>query len=128
MDHDGAGPSRVPPYPPYPFDPAAFPMIPPPPQGMRFPPPPIPSLPEDLKMDEHGNVDWHLAWVNELQQLQNVTAEQEKAGIDQEWYRMMLFRIRSAMLLPPLPPGDHLAGPPPMQPLQGEVSPDGQHA
>jgi len=99
-----------------------------PPQGMRFPPPPLPTLPEDLEVDENGNLDWHLAWVKELQQLQNVTAEQEKQGIDQEWFRIMLFRIRSAMMVPPLPPGDHLAGPPP--PLQpppnpGEVSPEG---
>ncbi|TFY83936.1 hypothetical protein EWM64_g50 [Hericium alpestre] len=123
LDPNAAGPSKIPYPPPYPFDPT-FPMMPPP-QGIRFPPPPMPTLPEDLQVDEQGNVDWHLAWIKELQQLQNLTTEQQKAGADQEWYRMMLFRVRSAMMVPALPPGE-LGGPPPPMPTPnpGDVSPE----
>ncbi|TFY72117.1 hypothetical protein EVG20_g915 [Dentipellis fragilis] len=122
MGPDGAGPSKLPYPPPYPFDPA-FPMMP---QGIRFAPPPLPTLPEDLEVDENGNVDWHLAWIKELQTLHNMTEEQEKGGMDQEWYRQMLFRVRSVMLLPALPPGELAGPPPPMPPADpGEVPPEG---
>ncbi|KAI0053028.1 hypothetical protein FA95DRAFT_1469602, partial [Auriscalpium vulgare] len=108
-----AGPYPMPPFPPYvfvpEFDPSAFPMLPP--HAIRFPPPLIPPL-HDLQMDEHGNVDWHLAWVKELAQLQELTQEQEKAGADQEWFRQMLFKVRASMMLPTLQPGDHMAPPP----------------
>lgn len=72
------------------------------PPGMRFPPDgPIPlAQGEDLPMDEHGNIDWHVAWLKELGHLQAVTQEQEKAQAEQDWYRMMLFRIRTAMMAP----------------------------
>ncbi|PFH52637.1 hypothetical protein AMATHDRAFT_56694 [Amanita thiersii Skay4041] len=117
MNPDEAGPSRQqqqqavpypPPYPPppgmpYSFDPN-FHMI----AGMRFPPPlpgPMPISPdENFELDEHGNVNWRLAWLKEIGHLQQITAEQEKAGVDQEWYRMMLFRVRSALMPPPPPP------------------------
>ncbi|KAF8665691.1 hypothetical protein AX16_000144 [Volvariella volvacea WC 439] len=106
-----------PPFPP-PFDPN-FPMM----ASMRFPPPmPMPISPEEgFETDEHGNVDWRLAWHKELGHLQQVTADQEKAGVDPEWYRMMLFRVRAALMPPPpmnpevmhgIPP-PHLAPPPP---------------
>lgn len=89
-------------------------MMPPPPHSIRFMPPPLNLHLEDLDMDEHGNVDWHMAWINEIQQLQHITAEQEKAGADQEWFRMMFFRVRSAMMVPPpFPPGDPAMAPPP---------------
>jgi len=84
------------------FDPN-FAMMP----GMRYPPPiaghmpPVPiSADEGLEVDEHGNVNWRLAWLKEIGHLQQITAEQEKANIDPEWYRMMLFRVRTALMPP----------------------------
>ena len=89
------------------FDPN-FPMMPP---GMRFPPPipgPIPPVPispdEGLEVDEHGNVNWRMAWLKEIGHLQQITAEQEKAGVDPEWYRMMLLRVRGALMPPHMNP------------------------
>lgn len=110
------------------FDPAAFAMMGPPP-GMRFPVPPPPHVPlEEFEMDEHGNVDWHLAWVKELAALQQLTTDQEKAGVDPEWYRQMLFRVRAALIMA-LPP-DHMSAAPPPPPLEqptdgGEIARDG---
>lgn len=49
-------------------------------------------------MDEHGNVNWRTAWLNELAKLQHITAEQDKLNAEPEWYREMLFRVRTAML------------------------------
>lgn len=98
-----AGPA-YPPYPPYSpltFDPN-FPMM-----SMRFPPVPgpVPIAPdESFEVDEQGNINWQLAWMKEIGHLQQVTAEQEKAGADQEWYRMMLFRVRTALMPPPINP------------------------
>ena len=67
---------------------------------MRYPPPiprlipgPIPLSPDE-NQEVRGNIDWHLAWVKEIGHLQQITDEQEKAGANPEWYRMMLFRIR----------------------------------
>jgi len=130
MDPNDPGPSRPGPYPPPypPFDPAAFAMIGPPP-GMRFPVPPPPHVPmEEFRLDEHGHVDWHLAWVKELENLQQLTTDQEKAGIDQEWYRQMLFRVRASLMMA-LPP-DHMGGAPPPPPLEqatdgSEIARDG---
>ncbi|TCD70836.1 hypothetical protein EIP91_001526 [Steccherinum ochraceum] len=86
-------PQQQQPYPPYPppFDPTFGMMAP----GMRFVQPPFFSA-EELEADEHGNVDWNLAWRKELNSLQQLTEEQEKAGADPEWYRMMLFRLRES--------------------------------
>lgn len=71
--------------------------------GMRFvaPPAAIP-LPADgdIEVDENGNVDWRATWLKELAHLQQVTSEQDKAQVDQEWYRMMLFRVRGALMAP----------------------------
>ena len=101
-------------YSPLTFDPN-FPMMP----GMRFPPTmagPIPISPDEgLEMDEHGNVNWRLAWLKEIGHLQQVTAEQEKAGVDPEWYRMMLFRVRTALMPPPINPEVMHGMPPHMQ-------------
>ncbi|KAG6911747.1 hypothetical protein DXG01_007997 [Tephrocybe rancida] len=101
MHPDEAGPSRQVPYPPpYPFDPNF--------QMMRFAPPVPPPLPinieEGIELDENGQVNWRLAWLKEIGHLQQVTAEQEKAGVDPEWYRMMLFRVRGALMPPPMNP------------------------
>jgi forkhead box protein J2/3 len=147
MHPDEAGPSRQqvpypPPYPPFvwsyfskvklsneifSFNPN-FPMMAPDP---RFPPPIPGVLPispdEGFELDEHGNVNWRLAWLKELGHLQQITAEQEKAGVDPEWYRMMLFRVRSALMPPPpmnpevmhgMPPPPHMQPPPPQDMAQ----------
>ena len=111
------------------FDPN-FPMI----TGMRYPPPipgPIPLSPdESLELDEHGNVNWRLAWVKEIGHLQQITEEQEKAGADPEWYRMMLFRVRNALMPPPMNPEVmHAMAAPHMQPPQptgGDMPPQQQ--
>jgi len=97
---DQAGSSRQAPYPPpYPqFDPH-FMM----PGAMRFPPPPAPMpVPADseVEVDENGHVDWRATWLKELARLQQVTADQDKAQVDPEWYRMMLFRVRGALMAP----------------------------
>ncbi|KAI0081673.1 hypothetical protein K474DRAFT_1587259 [Panus rudis PR-1116 ss-1] len=140
MDPNAPGPSRGPTYPaPYPsFDPT-FSMMPPPPapDGMRFGPPMGLFAPDEaLPADEHGNINWHAAWRKELSGLQQITEEQEKAGADQEWFRIMLFRVRGAMMAPmnpadpgvvhgvpggpPPPPPPHHGMPPP-QPNPAEV-------
>lgn len=95
-----------------------FPMLAPDP---RFPPPIPGVLPispdEGFEVDEHGNVNWRMAWVKELGHLRQITTEQEKAGVDPEWYRMMLFRVRSALMPPPMNPEVMHGMPPPhMQP------------
>jgi len=56
---------------------------------------PQPTAPE---VDEHGNVNWRTAWLNELAKLQHITAEQDKLQAEPEWYREMLFRVRTAMM------------------------------
>ncbi|KAJ3867097.1 MAG: hypothetical protein NXY57DRAFT_995128 [Lentinula lateritia] len=121
---DTADPNRpqFTPYPPPPFDPH-FPMM-----SMRFPV--VGAMPmspdESFDVDENGNVDWRLAWLKEIGHLQQVTAEQEKAGADPEWYRMMLVRVRTA-LMPPMmnPEAMHMA---PMVPPNGTVDPSQQSA
>ncbi|KAG6833808.1 hypothetical protein H0H87_011742 [Tephrocybe sp. NHM501043] len=113
MHQEEAGPSRQVPYPPpHLFDPN-FPMM----GGMRFPPvPPMPiNMDEGLAVDENGQVDWRLAWLKEIGHLQQVTDEQEKAGVDPDWYRMMLFRVRGALMPPPMNP-ELLHGIPPHMP------------
>jgi forkhead box protein J2/3 len=116
---DPAGPSRPypPPYPP--FDPN-FPIMA---GGMRFPPAaPMPLPPdEDIEVDEHGNVDWRSTWLKELAHLQQITEEQDKAQVDPEWYRMMLFRVRSALMTPLNPEAVvHVPGGMPNPPNPGE--------
>lgn len=71
---------------------------------------------ESLETDEHGNINWHSAWRKELANLIEATEAQEKSGLDQEWFRIMLFRVRSALMAPPMTPGDgvvHVQGAPP---------------
>ncbi|TFK27021.1 hypothetical protein FA15DRAFT_666756 [Coprinopsis marcescibilis] len=115
-------PGQYPPaYPPgLPFDPN-FPMM-----GMRFPPMPGPvpiSPDESFEVDEHGNINWRMAWLKEIGHLQQVTQEQEKAGADQEWYRMMLFRVRTALMPPPINPEMMHGMVPQIQPPTGEIPP-----
>jgi forkhead box protein J2/3 len=85
------------------------------PGGMRFPPhvPPYALGPEErLQLDDSGNVSWRLQWMKELEHLQQLTEEQDKDGASEDWYRIMFFRVRSALL----PDG---AIPPQMLPPQG---------
>lgn len=66
-------------------------------------------------MDEHGNIDWRMTWHKELADLQQHTAEQDKANANQEWYRIMFARLRSGLMMPyepsmvavPAPPAPH---------------------
>ncbi|KAI6097417.1 hypothetical protein EDD16DRAFT_1668392 [Pisolithus croceorrhizus] len=90
------------------FDPN-FGMLPPPPPGGFAPAVPI----DNLEVDENGNLSWHLSWLKEL-----------------KWYRMMLLRVRSALMPPaypegmhPPPPGMHPPPPNPdmQQPMQQSV-------
>ncbi|KAJ7047643.1 hypothetical protein C8F04DRAFT_1022538 [Mycena alexandri] len=108
---DESGAPRPPP--PFPFNPN-FPMM-----DMRFPMPPPGPMPispeENIELDENGNVNWRVAWLKEIGHLQQVTAEQEKANVDPEWYRMMLFRVRGA-LMPPINPDAVMHVPPYMAP------------
>lgn len=77
------------------------------PDGMRYVHPPQPVMPSDLDVDEHGNVDWRAAWHKELTQLQQITDDHDKAQVDLEWYRMMLFRVRTSLMTLPPPPPPH---------------------
>ncbi|KAJ6627554.1 hypothetical protein B0H10DRAFT_1779696 [Mycena sp. CBHHK59/15] len=96
------------------FDPNFNPMM-----RMPFPLPPPGPMPispeENIELDENGHVNWRVAWLKEIGHLQQVTAEQEKAGVDSEWYRMMLFRVRGA-LMPPMNPDAVMHVPPHMAP------------
>jgi forkhead box protein J2/3 len=99
--------------------------------GMRYPPMPLQiiSAEERLPMDEHGNIDWHMTWIKELRDLQEHTAQQEKANQNQDWYRMMFFRLRSG-LMSPFDPSMMVQGAPPPHPMahpeHQEVQQEGQ--
>lgn len=41
--------------------------------------------------------DWRVAWRKELRQLELITETQEKNGASPEWYRQMLFKLRTIM-------------------------------
>jgi forkhead box protein J2/3 len=73
--------------------------------------PHTPTQVQGLTLTPHdAPIDWRLAWLKELQHLQHMTNEQEKAGPPgDDWYRMMLFRVRTAMMTP-LDPGIVLGG------------------
>lgn len=84
--------------------------------GMRYPIQPLFRSDEGWEVDEHGNVNWAAAWRKELQSLLQITESQDKTGVDQEWYRQMLFKVRTGMVMPvmdpPLAQGAHPAGAP----------------
>lgn len=67
---------------------------------MRYSMPPIFRPDEQIPLDERGNPDWAQVWRKELAGLLQISEEQDKAGMDPEWYRQMLFRVRYGMLLP----------------------------
>jgi forkhead box protein J2/3 len=54
----------------------------------------------EQETDEHGNPHWRAIWLNELARLQQVTSAQDSAGADQEWYKMMVLRVRAAFFAP----------------------------
>lgn len=93
------------------FDPSFPPHLLPPPPGIPGILPPF-NADETFDMDEHGNLDWKSMWKKELSQLIQVTEEQEKSGADQEWFRIMLWKLRAAFFTPPPPPAGHPGHPP----------------
>ncbi|KAF8276560.1 hypothetical protein DL93DRAFT_2174696 [Clavulina sp. PMI_390] len=83
-------------YPGFPFDPnaaAAYAGF----AGVRFP-----TNGENVELslsselDEAGRPIWRSIWLNELLKLQHATAEAERNGQDQDWYRGMIERLRIA--------------------------------
>jgi forkhead box protein J2/3 len=44
-----------------------------------------------------NDVDWRNLFVQELERLKSMTKEQDKNGAPQEWYRMMLMRLKMGM-------------------------------
>jgi forkhead box protein J2/3 len=93
------------------FEPPFPPHLLPPPPGIPGILPPF-NVDEAFDMDEHGNLDWKSMWKKELNQLIQVTEEQEKTGVDQEWFRIMLWKLRAAFFTPPPPPAGHPGHPP----------------
>lgn len=89
------------------FDPS-FQMMPPPP-GLRFPPVPI----DDLEVDEGGNILWRLSFMKELAHLQQISSDKD---MGEDWYRMMLLRMRGAVMAPPPAYHDGMHPPPGMPP------------
>lgn len=63
--------------------------------------PPPPHLPGPYNTDANGNPDWRATWASELQQLRDVTAQQDLAQVDEEWYRYMFERLRTSLTMPP---------------------------
>lgn len=84
--------------------------------------------PNELRpeMDEHGQPDWRNMWHNELAKLKAFTLVQDKSGADPEWYRMMLARVRGAVVIGPdglpIPPGHHPHG----HPIDHDIPEDGE--
>lgn len=50
------------------------------------------------EIDEHGNPDWRNIWHNELAKLRAYTEAQDKSGVDPEWYRLMVARVRGGLM------------------------------
>lgn len=72
-------------------------------------PPLFPGEPQPEIDAQTGQPNWRSLWLKELGHLQQLTQEQEKAGVDQEWYRIMIWRVRAA-LLPPINPDGSVMG------------------
>jgi hypothetical protein len=84
----------------------------------------IPMAPEEqLPLDASGQIDWRMAWHNELASLQRMTVDNDKASVGEDWYRNMFFRLRAG-IFSPFNPADLFAAPP-GQVQQGMVV-DGQ--
>ena len=78
---------------------------------------------DNLEADENGNLSWRLTLMKELSNLQQLAVEQEKAGADEEWFRMMLLRIRGALMAPAYHDAMH---PPPGMPPHPPPNPEMQ--
>lgn len=72
---------------------------------MRYAPPPPPPL-FHADVDANGAPDWGALWRKELAALLQLTEQQDAAGAEQEWYRVMWFRVRGAMMAPVMAPAD----------------------
>ncbi|KAF7301512.1 Forkhead box protein c2 [Mycena indigotica] len=85
-------------------------------------PPPLSLMTPEDRVDatENGDVDWRALWLKEIEHLQEITAQQDKLGAQQQWYQMMLFRVRSVLLAPLAPPEGELYMQPPPEEEEGE--------
>ena len=89
------------------------------PGGMRFPPhmPPYVLNPDErMELDPSGNVNWRRQWIKELEHLRELTENREKEGVNDEWYKMMFVRVRTALFIDP---GDGSMGVHQMLPAPG---------
>jgi forkhead box protein J2/3 len=94
--------------------------------GVRYPD--VDDAELEPEVDEHGNPNWRSIWLNELARLQQVTHAQDTAGADQEWYKMMVMRVRSAFLVPPPSAGyveQAATEQPPQQATEAAPAPEG---
>lgn len=48
-------------------------------------------------LDENEQVIWKNAWLNELTRLRAYTHEQEKAGVDDEWFKQLVYGVRNSL-------------------------------
>jgi len=51
----------------------------------------------EVGMGGENHVDWRNLFVQELERLKSMTKEQDKNVAPQEWYRMMLMRLKMGM-------------------------------
>lgn len=48
------------------------------------------------------NLDWRAMYLGEVERLKSITKEQDKQAAPQDWYRMMIVRLRIGMMgVPP---------------------------
>ncbi|KAF7313578.1 Fe-S cluster assembly protein DRE2 [Mycena chlorophos] len=111
---------------PLPYPPP-FPGFMPPLMDVRFSTPLVVPV-EDMIKGDNGETDWRAMWAREIGHLQQITAEQDKNGAKQEWYQMMLVRVRSALLLPPTIDPEILASYMPGGPMDEDGQQDQQQA
>ncbi|KAH7108258.1 fork head domain-containing protein [Auriculariales sp. MPI-PUGE-AT-0066] len=76
-----------------------------------------------VELDENGEFIWRNVWYNELIRLRQWTADQDKVGVGDDWYRVIFYRVRSA-LQHIVPPTDPLTGQP-LVPIM--TAPEPQH-
>jgi len=79
------------------FDPSVGYPVPPPNPNVRYTEEEEELVPE---IDEHGQPNWRNVWLNELTKLRLATAEQDRTSADEDWYRMMVERVRGAFGVP----------------------------
>ncbi|KZW04099.1 hypothetical protein EXIGLDRAFT_828023 [Exidia glandulosa HHB12029] len=54
----------------------------------------MPMLPV---LDTHEQIIWKNAWLNELSRLRAFTHEQEKTGVDDEWFKQLVYGVRNSL-------------------------------